>query len=133
MRLWSIHPQYLDKYGLIALWREGLLAQKVLNGGAQGYRNNPQLTRFKNTGNPLRSIGSYLSIIASEGARQGYRLNHEKIMYPNFEEEIMPVSKEQFDFEVKHLKAKLKIRDKSKYRDLEQAGNVKANPIFTLQ
>jgi len=30
MRLWSLHPRYLDAKGLVALWREGLLAQKVL-------------------------------------------------------------------------------------------------------
>ncbi|WP_368086417.1 pyrimidine dimer DNA glycosylase/endonuclease V [Nitrosomonas sp. Nm34] len=26
MRLWSIHPKYLDAKGLLALWREGLQA-----------------------------------------------------------------------------------------------------------
>jgi len=30
MRLWTIHPKYLDRQGLLALWREALLAQKVL-------------------------------------------------------------------------------------------------------
>lgn len=30
MRLWSIHPCYLDSKGLIALWRESLLAQACL-------------------------------------------------------------------------------------------------------
>ena len=78
MRLWSVHPKYLDKYGLIALWREGLLAQKALSGEAEGYRNNPQLLRFKSQDNPLKAIGSYLSFVASEGARLGYRFNHER-------------------------------------------------------
>jgi hypothetical protein len=32
MRLWSLHPSLLDRMGLLALWREGLLAQKVLLG-----------------------------------------------------------------------------------------------------
>lgn len=79
MRLWSIHPKYLDRYGLVALWREALLAQKALAGGAAGYQNNPQLIRFKNKENPLKAIGSYLSFVASEGARQGFKLNHEKL------------------------------------------------------
>jgi hypothetical protein len=32
MRLWSLHPRYLDAKGLQAVWREGLLAKKVLQG-----------------------------------------------------------------------------------------------------
>ena len=36
MRLWSVHPQHLDVRGLVALWREGLLARKVLLGETNG-------------------------------------------------------------------------------------------------
>ena len=32
MRLWSLHPCYLDPAGLVAVWREGLLARAVLRG-----------------------------------------------------------------------------------------------------
>jgi hypothetical protein len=32
MRLWSLHPKHLDRQGLLAVWREGLLAQEVLRG-----------------------------------------------------------------------------------------------------
>ena len=39
MRLWSLRPKYLDSQGLVALWREGLLAQAVLRGKTRGYRN----------------------------------------------------------------------------------------------
>ena len=38
MRLWSIHPKYLGTKGLVALWREALLAQKVLQGNTKGYK-----------------------------------------------------------------------------------------------
>nr|WP_243687290.1 pyrimidine dimer DNA glycosylase/endonuclease V [Methanobacterium formicicum] len=48
MRLWSLHPKYLDVKGLVALWREGLLARAVLKGKTKGYTNHPQLIRFKN-------------------------------------------------------------------------------------
>jgi hypothetical protein len=44
MRLWTLHPQYLDPRGLVALWRVALLAQQVLLGGraATGrIRNSP--------------------------------------------------------------------------------------------
>lgn len=37
MRIWSLHPSYLDAKGLVALWRETLLAQKVLLGATVGY------------------------------------------------------------------------------------------------
>jgi hypothetical protein len=43
MRLWSLHPCHLDAKGLVALWREGLLAQKVQACETNGYRNHPQL------------------------------------------------------------------------------------------
>ena len=41
MRLWSLHPAHLDRQGLIACWREALLAQKVLAGLTTGYRSHP--------------------------------------------------------------------------------------------
>lgn len=133
MRLWSIHPKYLDRYGLVALWREALLAQKALAGGAAGYQNNPQLIRFKNKENPLKAIGSYLSFVASEGARQGFKLNHEKIIYPNFDEKVIKVEPSQLAFEVEHLKNKLRQRDKAKFKALSQVKKVETNPIFNIQ
>ena len=60
MRLWSLHPGYLDCKGLVALWREGLLAQKVLLGATKGYRNHPQLDRFKLQTDPIAAIAAYL-------------------------------------------------------------------------
>ncbi len=133
MRLWSIHPKYLDKYGLIALWREGLLAQKVLKGETKGYKNNPQLLRFKQTRDPLKAIGSYLSMVASEGAKNGYKFNHEKILYPNFDEEFIEVAPDQVRFEVAHLKNKLKVRDMEKYKEISGLSRADINPIFTIQ
>ncbi len=47
MRLWSLHPSHLDSRGLVALWREALLAQKVLRGLTRGYKHHPQLARFR--------------------------------------------------------------------------------------
>jgi len=62
MRLWTVHPRYLDTKGLLAAWREGLLAQKVLQDKTSGYRNHPQLLRFRATANPTASIASYLLV-----------------------------------------------------------------------
>lgn len=68
MRLWTLHPKYLDRQGLLALWREGLLAQAVLAGKTKGYRNHPQLIRFKSARDPLAAIGCYLTIVHREAA-----------------------------------------------------------------
>jgi len=60
VRLWSISPGYLDARGLVALWREALLAQKVLMGLTRGYTRHPQLERFRRTSDPVLYIGTYL-------------------------------------------------------------------------
>src|SRR5215469_13636323 len=73
MRLWTIHPKHLDAKGLVALWREALLAQKVLQGRTRGYRHHPQLFRFQATRNPAATIASYLAVVHEESVRRGYR------------------------------------------------------------
>ena len=75
MRLWSIHPKYLDAKGLVALWREGLLAQNVLLGNTKGYKNHPQLIRFKNSENPYGAIAEYLRYVVNEADNRGYNFN----------------------------------------------------------
>jgi hypothetical protein len=66
MRIWSLHPEYLDTKGLVSLWRETLLAKKVLEGKTEGYKNHPQLIRFKKSDNPLKHINQYLMKVNSE-------------------------------------------------------------------
>src|ERR1700748_894 len=80
MRLWSLHPKYLDPQGLVALWRETLLAQKVLAGKTKGYRNHPQLLRFKEEAKPLACIGTYLMFIHAEAKSRGYNFDGAKIL-----------------------------------------------------
>ena len=78
MRIWSIHPKYLDSKGLVALWREALLAKNVLEGKTKGYRNHPQLLRFKKAINPVESINYYLVGVYEEAVKKGYQFNKEK-------------------------------------------------------
>ena len=66
MRLWTLHPKYLDAKGLVALWREALLAQKVLRGATKGYRHHPQLLRFSNSKNPPAALAAYLKAVHEE-------------------------------------------------------------------
>ena len=39
--------------GLVALWREALLARAVLRGKTRGYRHHPQLHRFRASATPV--------------------------------------------------------------------------------
>ena len=82
MRLWSLHPGNLDAKGLVACWRETLLAQKVLQGRTRGYRNHPQLDRFKSLELPLAGIGAYLVGLIDEADRRGYQFNRDLIDVP---------------------------------------------------
>ena|SRR5687768_13557397 len=82
MRLWTLHPQYLDPKGLVACWREALLAQKVLSGATRGYRNHPQLLRFRTSADAMSAIAAFLHGIAAEAERRGYDFDTRKILGP---------------------------------------------------
>lgn len=129
MRLWSIHPQYLDSKGLVALWREGLLAQKVLRGGTKGYTNHPQLIRFRKTRNPVGAVAEYLRYVAYEADRRKYRFNRDKIAGSRFREKIS-VTKGQTEYEFRHLLNKLKERDPQRYICLNSIKNIELHPVF---
>jgi len=129
MRLWSIHPKYLDAKGLVALWREALLAQNVLLGNTVGYKFHPQLNRFKKTKNPEGAIASYLRGIEKEARRRSYnfdgsKINTKKIRLP------MLVTLGQIDYECLHLKKKLMERDTVKFKFLASATHIELHPIF---
>ncbi|MGH1537621.1 MAG: pyrimidine dimer DNA glycosylase/endonuclease V [Gammaproteobacteria bacterium] len=83
MRLWSIHPKYLDTKGLVAVWREGSLAQKVLKGQTRGYKNHPQLDRFKSKRDPIAAIGRYLFYIHKESLERNYNFDLKKSTISN--------------------------------------------------
>ena len=109
MRLWSLHPQYLDTKGLVALWREGLLAQAVLAGQTKGYQRHPQLTRFLQSSSPQSYIAAYLRAVHAESLRRGYRFDEQKIG-ENLFAEPLPVTSGQLEYEWGHLCAKLRSR-----------------------
>ena len=80
MRLWSLHPAYLDSRGLVALWREALLAQAVLVGRTKGYRRHPQLSRFRDRNDPPASIAAYLKAVHEEATARGYNFDAGRIV-----------------------------------------------------
>jgi hypothetical protein len=131
MRLWSIHPQYLDAKGLVALWREGLLAQAVLAGQTKGYRNHPQLTRFLQTEAPQSFIAAYLKAVHLESLRRGYHFNGQKIG-PILGLPSLPVTTGQLDYEWVHLTTKLRSRDPAWLEPFEALTRPVPHPLFQV-
>lgn len=132
MRLWSLHPKYLDAKGLVALWMESLLAQKVLIGATKGYKNHPQLDRFKKHQNPISAIGFYLYHVYKEGNIRGYNFAKEKILAINKEITTMKVNMGQILFEFEHLMKKLKTRAPERYEELLKINEIEPHPIFKI-
>lgn len=131
MRLWSLSPSYLDRMGIVALWREALLAQQVLAGKTRGYRSHPQLVRFKQTADPLGAIGRYLLEVAEEAALRGYRFDQSRIVARAFPGGI-PVTRGQLDFELGHLRRKLWRRDRGFHARIRGLAHPAAHPIFRV-
>lgn len=130
MRLWTVHPKYLDTAGLVALWREALLAQSVLMGRTKGWRNHPQLERFKGHRKPVSAIGFYLNHVYREGRRRGYDFKKGKIYRNQVRVDQIKVSREFVSLELKSLKQKLRKRDRGKYRRLLKLKEIELHPIF---
>ncbi len=131
MRLWSLHPKYLDSKGLVALWRETLLAQKVLMGQTKGYQHHPQLLRFKEASKSLKIMAFYLKIIAETATARGYRFDATKIIEIP-EHSILRVTTGQMLFEKQHLIDKLKHRDQQWLETLNQHATWDAHPLFEI-
>jgi hypothetical protein len=131
MRLWSIHPKYLDAKGLVALWRETLLAKHVLEGKTKGYKNHPQLYRFRESPKPLDAINGYLAIIHQEALSRQYHFDKQKIDW-SFLPTSLPVTKGQLQYESVHLLSKIKSRDPKKYAELKTLLFFDPHPLFNL-
>jgi hypothetical protein len=131
MRLWSIHPVYLDQKGLVALWREALLARSVLEEKTTGYKNHPQLLRFKNSCDPLKFINLYIKSIYLESLKRGYKFDKSKVCDYELDRKLA-VTYGQVEYEFNHLKNKLKNRSPSNFFELERIDplDLKVNEIF---
>ena len=131
MRLWSLHPRYLDSRGLVALWREALLAQKVLQGRTRGYRHHPQLERFRATRSPQSAIASYLRAVHDESLMRGFSFDRTKIGRGRIRKPLS-VPQGQVAYEFSHLLAKLRTRDPEKYRSTRSVAAPKPHPLFSI-
>jgi hypothetical protein len=129
MRLWSLHPQYLDPQGLVALWREALLAQAVLRGKTRGYRHHPQLERFTSHGSPRLAINAYLDSIHEEAKRRGYSFDRSKVG-PVRAIPRIAVTQGQLLYEWKHLLGKLSTRNPQLYAKWSGVTEPAHHPLF---
>lgn len=132
MRLWSIHPEYLDAKGLVALWRETLLAKNVLEEKTKGYKNHPQLIRFRAQENPLDAIHFYLSEIYNEAQKRKYQFDAEKFTLPKQMIQI-PVNEGQIAYEFDHLLRKLEARDRPKWEIVKKTKRIQLHPLFVAR
>lgn len=132
MRLWSLHPKYLDPQGLVALWREALLAQAVLRGETRGYRSHPQLERFKNHATPLAAISLYLEAIYAEAVARGYAFDKSKIQLAE-EPASLVVTSGQLDYEWSHLLGKLKVRNFVIYQKWRETITPEPHPMLEVR
>ncbi len=132
MRLWSIHPKYLDSIGLIALWRESLLAKNVLENKTKGYREHPQLSRFKILKSPLIAINVYLSYVLEESIKRKYNFDKTKVNLNMVNTKTITVTDKQLECEFQHLLRKLKERSPEDYKRIKDTKNIECNPLFTI-
>ena len=132
MRLWTLHPRYLDSNGLVALWREALLARAVLRGKTRGYRHHPQLERFRAHPFPISAINSYLAAVHAEATRRGYDFDRTKIG-PIRDSTRISVTNGQLSYEWMHLKTKLSHRDPESRRKLRGVHNPEMHPLFRIR
>jgi hypothetical protein len=131
MRLWTVHPKYLDAKGLVALWREALLAQKVLRGKTKGYRHHPQLIRFRAHVKPVAAVAAFLKEIHQESMRRGYKFDGSKIARVSVAVRLDETDG-QLLYEWQHLRTKLQKRAP---KVLAAHGTISApdpHPIFRL-
>ncbi|HEY2784586.1 MAG TPA: pyrimidine dimer DNA glycosylase/endonuclease V [Fimbriiglobus sp.] len=132
MRLWTLHPRYLDARGLVAVWREALLAQSVLRGATKGYLHHPQLVRFRASTDPQAAIAAYLAGIRAEAITRGYAFDVTRIARKPGRGRIAATTG-QLQYEWRHLKRKLRTRDPVKYKSCLRTTGPVPHPLFRIQ
>lgn len=137
MRLWSLHPRYLDPKGLVALWREALLAQAVLAGRTRGYRSHPQLSRFRESTSPADQVAAYLRQVHAESVSRGYDFDASRIggagrVVAGPPAETIPVTMGQLEYEWAHLTAKLGVRSPAWLERFAAVELPEPHPSFTV-
>lgn len=132
MRLWSVHPAQLDRAALVAGWREGLLAQKVLRGLTKGYTQHPQLVRFRAMDDPVQAVVTWLHGLADEADERGYSFDRARVVVGPDRALRMPLTDGQLHLEWEHLATKVRVRNPEWWA---QVGDQKPrpHPLFVVE
>lgn len=132
MRLWSLHPKYLDSKGLVALWREALLAKAVLRGETSGYLHHPQLERFRSQTSPVSAVNAYLKAVYAEAAARHYSFDRSKVGQVH-EHVVIPVTSGQIEYEWRHLMAKMAARNPAMQDKWNAITSPECHPLFVVR
>jgi len=132
VRLWTLHPRHLDAAGLVALWREALLAQAVLLGRTRGYTRHPQLQRFLAAADPVACIAKYLLVVADEATARGYSFDAARIVAADGPHRPIAETRGQLLYEWEHLGRKLERRSPAWYRDQVVNAQPTSHPLFRI-
>ena len=131
MRLWTLHPKYLDPRGLVALWREALLAREVLRGRTRGYRHHPQLERFRRHPAARSAINAYLAAVYTEARSRGYCFDAAKVG-PLRDIQRVTATTGQLEYEWRHLARKLRARSPGALRKHGSPERPQPHPLFRV-
>ena len=131
MRLCTLHPKYLDPQGLVALWREALLARAVLRGKTKGYRHHPQLRRFQAQASPKSAINAYLKAVLAEAELRGYAFDRRKVG-PVRGRLMIGSTSGQMRYEWRHLLRKLRKRNPRLHRKWRKLAAPEPHPLFRV-
>lgn len=134
MRIWTIHPKYLDVKGFVALWRETLLAQNALLGNTRGWFNHPQLNPFKMQKDPVRHLANYLHLLCDEAEAREYTFVKTKILFP-FDHNLpkIPTTQEVLDKEWQILLGRYPARSPKWFEKVKHIKSVTAHDSFIIE
>ena len=122
---------YLDAAGLVALWREALLARAVLRGYTKGYRHHPQLQRFRDCRSPRSAINAYIAGVYAEARSRNFRFDASKLARAAGNERIVTTNG-QLKYEWCWLLEKLCRRNMQAYNIFRHESVPAAHPLFTV-
>lgn len=103
-----------------------------MEGNTKGYKNHPQLIRFKAVEKPLEAINQYLAEVWDEATRRGYNFNRNKIDF-DFKKIKIEVTTGQMQYEFNHLLKKLEQRDPERFKQIENLKMVDCAEIFEVK
>lgn len=137
MRLWSIHPKYLDSKRLVTQWREALLCRAILDGKTKGYKEHPHFLRVKSHSQPYYFINSFLYVIWEEGKQRKFQFDKSKLMenlVQKYEEplQLMEVTEGQVQYEFDFLQKKFGEFHIQYIKNLQNFNDfgIEVNPCF---